>query len=351
VTTTTNAAAPSAPSAINKALERWRDLVLKKLLEYLPLGSPIDLYGLLPSYPIRGGKGLRPVLCLTTCAALGGDPDRALSSAIAIELFHNAFLIHDDIQDQSELRRGRPAMAAEHGVAIALNVGNAMNLIGMQRLMEERWTLGSDLAWRLMQETELMMRHSLEGQATELRWIKENVCDLEPNDYYRMCLKKTSWYTCIYPCRLGALIARQGDIATEHIDRYGWYLGAAFQIQDDILNLTGDPTVYGKEICGDLWEGKRTLMVIYLLDKLKGNERSRLIDFLGQERQERCSEDVAWVLQRMVDIGCIEHAQEDARQLSAAARREAQVVFQESPHSDELDFLLALPSYVIARDR
>lgn len=348
MTTTTNTA---TPSATNNALERWRDLVLTKLLEYLPLGSPIDLYGLLPSYPSRGGKGLRPVLCLTTCAALGGDPYHALNLAVAIELFHNAFLIHDDIQDQSELRRGLPTMSAEHGVAVALNVGNAVNLIGMQRLMEERWTLGSDLAWRVLQETELMMRHSLEGQAIELCWIKENARDLKPNDYYRMCLKKTSWYTCIYPCRLGALIARHGDVATAHIDRYGWYLGAAFQIQDDILNLTGDPGLYGKEICGDLWEGKRTLMLIYLLDELKGNERIRLVDFLAKERTERCGEDVDWVLRRMIDIGCIDRAREDAQQLSAAALLEAQVVFAESSRSDELDFLMALPSYVIARDR
>jgi geranylgeranyl diphosphate synthase type II len=293
---------------------------------------------------------LRPALCLATCGALGGDGDRALNSAVALELFHNAFLIHDDLQDESEQRRGGPTLHAELGAATAVNVGNATNLVGLRRLMDNRPLLGSSLAWRILQETELMMRHSIEGQAIELRWIDDNVCDLEVDDYYRMCLKKTSWYTCIYPCRVGSLVARE-DADASRFDHYGWYLGAAFQIQDDLLNIVGDYDAYGKEICGDLREGKRTVMIIHLLRTLRGGDRARLGRFLGRPRRERDADDVAWVRDRLLDAGSVAFARRYARQLAAAAEREAAEAFGDAPPTDHRDFLLTLPAYMVERDR
>jgi geranylgeranyl diphosphate synthase type II len=336
--------------SIAEDLAAYQELVVGRLLSELPGAEPRYLYELVPAYPSRPAKGLRPALCLTVCKALGGDPARALNSAVAIELFHNAFLIHDDVQDQSERRRGSPTLYAEHGVGVALNVGNMTNLIGLNRLFDNRWLLGASLTWRIFQETELMMRQSLEGQALELGWIRDNVCDLVEDDYYRMCLKKTSWYTCIYPCRVGALVARNGNVTIEQFDRYGWFLGAAFQIQDDILNLVGRYDAYGKEIGGDLWEGKRTLMVIHLLSILRRAERRRVVEFLGRPRGERRAEDVDWVRGRVIDTGCVEFARECAGELAAAAREQALELFGDLPESEARDFLLALPSYMVDRD-
>ncbi|MGZ4761346.1 MAG: polyprenyl synthetase family protein [Ilumatobacteraceae bacterium] len=321
------------------------------LLDDIPDGDPPGLYDLVSAYPSRPGKSLRPALCLATCAALGGDPARAMNTAVAIELFHNGFLIHDDIQDQSESRRGAPTLQADHGVSVALNVGNATNLLGLQRLMRNRRTLGSELSWRILQETELMLRHSLEGQAIELQWIRENVCDLVDDDYYRMCLKKTSWYTCVYPCRIGVLVAKNGRVETAQFDRYGWYLGAAFQIQDDILNLVGDYDRYGKEIAGDLLEGKRTMMIIDLLRQTRGADRQRLEAFLAKSRAEREADDVRWLLDRLIHEGCIDRAHQRAQELARAARVEAVRAFADAAPSPSLDFLLALPDYMVERDR
>jgi geranylgeranyl diphosphate synthase, type II len=338
-------------SKIDLALAEYRELVLSKLLADLPSAEPTYLYELVQSYPSRPAKGLRSALCLAVCAALGGDPLRALNSAVAIELFHNAFLIHDDVQDQSERRRSGPALHVEHGIGVALNVGNMTNLIALNRLFNNRWQLGPSLTWRIFQETELMMRHSLEGQAIELGWIRDNACDLVEDDYYRMCLKKTSWYTCIYPCRVGALVARNGDIETARFDRFGWYLGAAFQIQDDILNLVGDYDAYGKEIGGDLWEGKRTLMLINLMRILRGSERRRVERFLAQSRLERRRDEVEWLRGRIIEAGCIDQARAYAQQLSVAAHEQALKTFRDVADSDARNFLLALPSYVLERDR
>ena len=337
--------------AVDTYLGDVRDRVVGTLLRDLPDLAPSGLAGLVSSYPSRPGKALRPALCLAACGVLGGDGDRALNSAVALELFHNAFLIHDDIQDESEQRRGEPTLHAQLGTAAAINVGNATNLVGLRRLMDNRALLGSQPAWRIIQETELMMRHSIEGQAIELRWIADNACDLDVDDYYRMCLKKTSWYTCIYPCRVGALVARQGTGEPTGFDHYGWYLGAAFQIQDDLLNITGDYDAYGKEICGDLWEGKRTVMMIHLIRTLRGAERARLVAFLGRPRAGRDAAGVAWVRDRMVEAGSLDVARGYARQLAAAAAREAEEALGAAPPSPHRDFLLALPAYMIERDR
>lgn len=340
----------AAQASVERILDRYGQLVHGRLLEELPHAEPTYFYDLISYYPALPGKTIRPALCLAVCEALEGDANLALNTAIAIELFHNAFLIQDDVQDGSERRRGAATLHTSLGIGIAINVGSMTNLIGLQRLLENRWLLGDSLTWRIFQETELMMRHSLEGQAIELGWIRENRVDLTEDDYYRMCLKKTSWYTCVYPCRLGALIGKRGALDLTVFDRFGWYLGAAFQIQDDILNLVGQYDRYGKEIGGDLWEGKRTLMLIRLLRTLRGADRVRLTQILGLARSERNAEDVRWVADCIRETGCVEHARSYARQLADAARAQAVKAFGQLPVSDARELLLALPDYVVERD-
>ncbi len=340
-----------ASEIVPRLLEAYREQTLAVLLRELPQRSPAYLYELIPSYPRRPAKGLRAALCLATCKALGGSLERALNTAAAIELFHNAFLVYDDVQDESECRRGGPTLAAEHGVGIAVNVGNAMNLLAIGRLMANRRSLGSSLAWRIMTEAEEMMRHSLEGQAIELGWIRDNVCDLSEDDYYRMCLKKTSWYTCIFPCRIGALMAAPERIDLDRLYRFGWYLGAAFQIQDDILNLVGEYEKYGKEIAGDLQEGKRTLMLIHLLGTARPDERAVLRSFLAKPRRERLAAEVRWLHGLLIERGSIDFARRCARQLASAAYDEGCAALHAVPDSEDKSFLLETARYVIGRDR
>ncbi|MFJ2192820.1 polyprenyl synthetase family protein [Kitasatospora sp. NPDC087861] len=348
---------------VERVLARYRERTVAALLGHIPQQSPPYLYELAADYPARPCKGLRAALCLATCAAFGGDPVRALNPAVTVELFHNAFLIHDDIQDGSELRRGEPTLPARYGAEVALNVGNATNLLALQRLMANRRELGGELAWRLFEETELMCRQSLEGQALEIAWIRDNACGLTPGDYYRMCLKKTSWYTFLYPCRTGLLVAEGADAEVTRLDRFGWYLGAAFQIQDDVLNLVGTEEEYGKEITGDLWEGKRTLLLIHLIERCTPAERARVLRYLSATRAQRGpggAEEVRWLLDRMAAYDCVESARQAAAGLVAAAEREIDQVLGAEPvggegrgqEADEArEFLFALPGFVVERGR
>jgi geranylgeranyl diphosphate synthase type II len=331
-------------------LRHYHELTIHTLLQRVPKKAPGKyLWDLVPSYPMRGGKGFRPGLCIATCRALGGTTEAALHSAVALELYHNAFLVHDDVEDGSEYRRGLPTMHHEHGIGIAVNVGDAMNVLTMRPLMENLTILGPELTWLVFQEFEHMVRESVEGQAIELGWVKDNVCDLTEADYLRMTLKKTCWYTCIHPCRIGALIASHAK-NLERFNRFGYFMGAAFQIQDDILNLVGDHKKYGKEIGGDIREGKRTMMLIHALNHSTAREKERLRAFLAQPRAIRSSRDVAWVYRLFAKYDSIEAARTAARHLAGAAIFEFYNAFSSLPDSEDKSFLEQIVTYMIERD-
>jgi geranylgeranyl diphosphate synthase type II len=350
------AAAPAASpfgdfAHVEAALERYRAYTAAAIGRYLPDKEPRrHLYDLVADYPTRPGKALRPALCLATCGAFGADIAMAERMAVTLELIHNGFLVHDDIEDESDHRRGKPTMHRLHGTPLAVNVGDALHVLSLRPLMECRDTLGPGLAWRLFCEIEHMIRESVEGQAMEIGWIHDNQTDLTPDDYLRMTLKKTCWYTCIHPVRIGALIATGGHLPPATFDRFGYYLGAAFQIQDDLLNLVGDVDKYGKEILGDIWEGKRTMMLIHLLLECDPDERVWLESFLSRPRLTRSEPDVQQVRQLMDEHGSIDFGRSCSRYLAGAALSEFEVAYSTADDNADLRFLRDLVLYMIGRD-
>ena len=332
-------------------LSSYRETTVAGLLSAVPNGEPHQyLYGPLSSHLSRIGKGIRPALCLATCRAFGGDQADARTSATAIEMLHNAFLVHDDVEDESELRRGLPTMHAEYGVPLAVNAGDMLTALSVRMLRDNFSTLGVPLTWRVYDEFDHMMQESLEGQAMELGWVRDNRCDLTDEDYLRMVLKKTCWYSFIQPCRIGALIATRDGLDLDRFNRFGYYLGAAFQIQDDLLNLTGDERRYGKEIGGDLLEGKRTVMLIHLLRQAEPREVERLRAFLGQPRAGRSSKDMRWILDLMRSRGSLDYARTLSRQLTGATLYEFTQAFRDVPESEDKVFLHDVIRYMVSRD-
>src|SRR5436305_2645474 len=128
---------------------------------------------------------------------------------------------------------------------------------------------------------------TLEGQATEIGWQLDEVEDLSPEDYLHLIMHKTCWYTTIHPLRVGAIVGSGGTADLGPLVRFGFHFGAAFQIRDDLLNLVGDERMYGKEILGDLYEGKRTLPLMHLLSVAHGADRELVRDYMRRGRSER----------------------------------------------------------------
>jgi geranylgeranyl diphosphate synthase type II len=232
---------------------------------------------------------------------------------------------------------------------MAINAGDVMSMLALQPLLDNRARLGPFLSMRILEETERMARESAEGQALELGWRRDNVVDVREADYLEMVLKKTCWLLAIHPTRVGALIATNGSIDLERFIRFGFFLGAAFQIQDDVLNLEGDAEAYGKELGGDLYEGKRTLILIRLFEQGDDGERARLRRLLGTPREERDAAEIAWVRARVDAYDCIEYARKVAHGLAGAARHEFAQAFSGVPDSRDKRFIEALPHWVLQR--
>lgn len=338
-----------------RQLSAYGDMARATLLSRIPIDGPqAALYQPMRDYIATSGKGLRPALLLSSCKAFGGDVDKAMTSAAVIELLHNAFLIHDDIEDISDFRRGRPCMHKRLGVPIAINTGDAMQALGLRLLRRNVDDLGPETAARVLDEFDHLLLESIEGQAIELGWIRDNALDVGPQDYLRMTLKKTCWYSFIHPVRIGALIARpqavaDGSLDLDRFNSFGFFLGAAFQIQDDVLNLIGSQNKYGKEIGGDIYEGKRTLMLSRLAGLVPQSEAATLRSFLGKPRQARTETEVRWVQDQMQSFGCIRYAQDAAHGLLDAARKEFDQVFAGADPSERA-FIASFMDYMVSRN-
>jgi geranylgeranyl diphosphate synthase type II len=281
-----------------------RTMVLEEMRGMIPREGRLGrvLYDLVFDYPLRDAKALRPALCVATCCALGGSLEAVSNSATVIELFHNAFLIHDDIEDGSEKRRCAPTLHRVHGLPVAINVGDAMFALTLEPLLENTRRLDLGRALRILKVIARMVRESAEGQALELAWIGDARWNLADWDYLRMVHKKTSHYTFITPVVVGAIVAGETGEGLGRLRLFATALGAAFQIQDDVLNLAGDEERTGKEVDGDLWEGKHTLVLLHAVRSCTESERRRATAILRKRRPlDSSAADRMMPLRELVD--------------------------------------------------
>ena len=349
---TSTAAEAELVSTVEDRLRQVGKVVRRSMLDALPDGEPSQwLYAPMREYPSRPGKALRPALCLSAGRAFGANPNDLLGIAVAIELMHNAFLVHDDIADGSEMRRGRPTLATTYGAAAALNAGDGLAIVASQVLRQATRRLDRDLADLVWAEFDTMAMRTLEGQATEIGWQLDEVEDLCPEDYLHLIMHKTCWYTTIHPLRVGAIVGSRGKVELGPLVRFGFHFGAAFQIRDDLLNLVGDERTYGKEILGDLYEGKRTLPLMHLLSVAQGPDQSLVRKYLHLKRSERSAELVQRVRALMDDYGSIAFTTEYAEGILLVAEEYFEHAFDGAEPGPDLDFLRALVPYVWARWR
>lgn len=365
---------PQTAADGSSLLELYLDDARLQILDEIRQLTPADgrhtggLYSLLLDYPLRPAKGLRPALCIAVCRSLGGHLESILPTAAALELYHNAFLLHDDVEDGSEKRRREWTLHRLHGPAIAINVGDAMLALAMRPLLDNTRLLGLGRALRILDIVVRMARESAEGQMIELGWIRSGRWTISDRAYRRMVYKKTAWYSFIAPVLVGALAAG-ADAASipERLVRFATLLGIAFQIQDDVLNLVGEGTEYGKEIDGDLWEGKHTLILVHAVREASEAERRRALAILAKRRPRaeesaaepldrlgwdvRTQEDVQFLRDLCLRAGSIEYAWRAAHDLAARARRTFEAVQRELAPSVHRRFLEELTSYVVQRRR
>jgi geranylgeranyl pyrophosphate synthase len=340
------------PAGFLERLTWYRDMLSDTLAEGVPTWEPQrHLYGLVRDFLERSGKGLRPALCIATARALGGRAEDALPAAAGLEMLHNGFLVHDDIEDGSDWRRGVPTMHRSAGIPIALNAGDSMNALAMRLFLKTGPRLGSAATMRILEEVDHLIVETLEGQAMELGWVRDNDLTVKTDDYLRLVLKKTAWYSFIHPLRIGALVADGDDQDLGRFDRFGYLLGAAFQITDDVLNLNGNVARYGKEINGDLWEGKRTLLLTHAFGQANSADRAWIRSFLARPRERRLPREVLRLHDIIASNGSIEWARQAAKTFADAATLEFDnSAFVGAAANPDLDWLRACVDYLVRRD-
>lgn len=275
------------------------------------------LYRPLARFTASGGKRTRPALALLGAAAVGADERVALPAAAAVELFQSAALVHDDIADEGELRRGEPCLYRTEGVGLATNVGD-LGIVRTFELVMGAEDLTEGIRARLLAELALMERHTLEGQALDLGWVRDGRWDVGEEGYLHMARRKTAYYSAATPLAMGAIAGGGTDTQVEALRAFGMDAGLAFQLQDDLLNLVGDAAAQGKDFRSDVTEGKRTLAAVCALGQLEGKDRAELQGILASGTTD------ASLLGQAVDLmdrsGALDHVRRLAHDLADGAK-------------------------------
>ena len=270
----------------------------------------------------RGGKRWRPVLFLLICEALGKNAGNYLDFAIIPEVIHNGTLIVDDIEDSSELRRGKPCTYRVFGVDVAVNAGNAMYYLPLLPLMEKKTELPAETLRDVYEVYVQEMINLSMGQAMDIAWHRgiANADAIGEEDYLQMCAYKTGTLARM-AAKISAVLSGADKELVEKLGCFAESIGVAFQMQDDVLDLTGKEFAEKKGGVGqDITEGKRTLMVIHTLKNANSADRERLVQILNMHTSDQALRDEAIAL--MQKYNAIGHVKRTAARIVEESWRE-----------------------------
>jgi geranylgeranyl diphosphate synthase type II len=249
--------------------ERHKSSVERYLRSFVTEHKPQTLYHPAKYVLAAGGKRIRPVITLLACEAVGGEANNALHAGAGIEILHNFTLVHDDIMDHAETRRGRLTVHKKWDENVALLSGDALLAFAYRALLRTKSTRIQEIS-KIFTEAIVTI---CEGQAMDKEF--ETRHRVHVNEYLMMIEKKTGKLVSI-AAQLGALIGNAAVSDLEALRQYGEYVGRAFQIQDDLLDIIADEKELGKTIGGDLVEGKKTFLLLEALRRAKGEQKKML---------------------------------------------------------------------------
>lgn len=261
-----------------KKIETYKDDFVGYLNEKIRIKEPANLYEPIHYTLQIGGKRLRPVLTLMTCEIFNGHVKEALDAALAIEIFHNFTLVHDDIMDSAPIRRGFETVHKKWDVNTGILSGDAMLIIAYQCFENYEPAVYQKLM-KLFSKTALEV---CEGQQLDVDFESRN--DVTIPKYLKMITYKTSVLVAA-AMKMGAIIAKVDDKKAEKIYDFGLNLGIAFQLQDDYLDTFGDEALFGKQIGGDIAENKKTFLYLNAIEVCDNDDKEKLMNFYASRDQ------------------------------------------------------------------
>lgn len=242
-----------------------------------------------------GGKRVRPSLVLMSCDAFGGNVSDAVAPAVGLELFHNFTLLHDDVMDKADIRRGKPTVHIKWNENTAILSGDAMLTMATQYIAKAP----VDVMPSVMSLYNTTAMEIYEGQQYDMEF--EQRIDVKEEEYLNMIRLKTSVLLGC-GCKMGAIIAGADEADAELMYRFGEMTGLAFQLQDDLLDVYGDEKTFGKAIGGDILNNKKTFMLIKALEMAKGDDHKELMAWINAENPDK-AEKIAAVTNIYTRVG------------------------------------------------
>lgn len=320
-------------------LGQYKADVEVELEKHLPRGGePFEFYASVWDLLDRGGKRFRPALTFLACECVGGKKGDAAGAAAAIELLHNMTLVHDDIEDQSELRRGKPCIHKIYGVPNAINAGDAM-LIKVFEIANSS-NIPAERCQRLVAKIADRAYGITWGQAFEFSmWKRKNFTE---DDVIRLLRYKTGALTGL-STEGGAIAGGGSQEQLEILGEFGETVGVAFQIVDDLLNVTGDVKEYGKEIGGDIREGKKTILAAHLLKAASPQDKKVFGRLLGKKNVKK--NEIRKVIGLYEKYGSTEYAKTQAE----AFLEKAMKALNRLPPSEARNSLSSIADFLVSR--
>lgn len=278
------------------SLKEQEAIIARAICNLKFVKEPAGLYEPLEYMMSIGGKRIRPRLCLAAYNLYSDDiGDNIISPALALEIFHNFTLLHDDIMDRADTRRGQLTVCKKWGDNVAILSGDVMCILAYKWLI----ACPADKQPQVLELFTKMGAEVCEGQQYDMEFETQPVVTGE--EYINMIgLKTAALLAC--SVKMGAVIANAPEAQAEALYNFGWQIGLAFQISDDYLDTFGDPHVFGKKIGGDIMCGKKTWLLVEALKRASGENRKRLNEILAMG-DSRAEDKIAAMQQMYIDLG------------------------------------------------
>ncbi|NNF35676.1 MAG: polyprenyl synthetase family protein [Saprospiraceae bacterium] len=309
---------------------------LKSIMKGLPESTLYDPVRYIMNTP---GKRIRPSLGMLGCELFGGSSDDALPVALAVEVFHNFTLVHDDIMDDADIRRGKESVHVKYGNSNAILSGDAMMILSYDILKNYQDKVFTPLV-KVLTETGLGL---CEGQQSDMNFEEMEYVSIE--DYLIMIEKKTSILLGA-SLKMGSIVGGAGQEDQEHLYQFGKYIGIAFQIHDDMLDVFGDDQKVGKIRCGDIINNKKTYLYLKALELADADQKSTLLSYYSHAPSDP-TEKINKVLSIFKSLVVEEYANQLKEAYLHLGKSHLQAV---NGNENVKTLLMDLADYLIARD-
>ena len=323
--------------SLKKKIAVKAEPIEKALREYLKIREPRKLYDATAHIPLAGGKRLRPVMALITCEMVGGDSEKAVPFATALETIHNFTLVHDDVMDDDNLRHGVDACHTIYGLSTAILAGDTLFAYAFE--MITGCDIEDGIKADLVKNVAYVVRKIAEGQQMDINFEEEETVDAK--EYLEMIRLKTSilFGAAAYG---GAKIGGTSEKEARKLEEMATNVGLGFQIWDDYLDATASEEILGKPSGSDIRQGKRTLLVIEALNRAEESDRKRLIDILDSKNTDKQIKEAVNIMDQS---GALEECHKQANKYLEDARK----TLSSYPQSEARELFEELLKYMVTR--